>query len=78
MTTSAASRVRRASAAAMRFGDGIEPVAVRMVLVDADAVEAELGRELELVEEVVVHDVRACRVEQARVDVDPDRRMLRL
>ena len=52
-----------------------EPVAVRVVLVHAHPVEATLGRELELVHEVVVHVVGASGVEQTRVDVHPHRRI---
>src|SRR5262249_16258627 len=37
---------------------------------------AALGCELQLVHEVVVHEVGALRVEQRGMDVDPDRRML--
>ena len=47
-----------------------------MVLVDADGVEAALGGVLELVHEVVVHQVRALGVEQRGMDVDPDGGML--
>ena len=47
-----------------------------MVLVDADRVKAALGGEFELVHEVVVHVMRAPRVEQRGMDVDPDRGML--
>ena len=47
-----------------------------MVLVDADRVEAAFGGEFQFVHEVVVHVMRAQRVEQRGMDVDPDRRML--
>jgi len=47
-----------------------------MVLVDADRVEPALGGEFEFVHEVVVHQVRAARVEQRGMDVDPHRGML--
>src|SRR5262245_28147923 len=42
-----------------------------MVFVAAHCVEAAVGRELHLVHEVVVHKMRALRVEQRRMDVDP-------
>src|SRR5262245_36879613 len=45
------------------------------MLVDADPVEAELGGELELVEELVVEHMPAARIEQLRIDVDPHPRM---
>ena len=51
-------------------------VAVGVVLVAAHGIEAAVGRELHLVHEVVVHQVRALWVEQRRMDVDPHRRML--
>src|SRR5262245_1944635 len=47
-----------------------------MMLVNAYAVETALGRELKFIHEIVVHQVGALRVEQRRVDVDPDRRVL--
>ena len=47
-----------------------------MVLVDADRVEPAFGGEFELVHEVVVHVMRAPRVEQRGMDVDPHRGML--
>ena len=47
-----------------------------MVLVDADRIEPAAGRVIQLIHEVVVHVVRAARVEQRRVDVHPHRRML--
>ena len=46
------------------------------MLVAAHRVEAAIGGVLHLVHEVVVHQVRALRVEQRRMDVDPHRRML--
>src|SRR5205814_4876681 len=46
------------------------------MLVHADGVEAHLGRELELIHEVVVHVMRSAWVEQRRMDVDPHRGML--
>ena len=55
---------------------GHQAVAVRVVLVAADGVEAALSRVLHLVHEIVVHVVGAFRVEQLRMDVDPDRGML--
>ena len=63
-----------------RRGDQVgrrhQAVAVGMVLVDAHRVEAAIGGVFQLVHEVVVHVVRAPRIEQRGVDVDPDRRML--
>ena len=53
-----------------------DPVAVLVVLVDADAVEPELVGVLELVHVLVVHGVGPGRVEQLAVDVDPDRPVL--
>ena len=53
-----------------------QPVAVGMMLVHADRVEADLGCVFELVHEVVVHVMRPARVEQRRMDVDPHRGML--
>ncbi|HBZ72580.1 MAG TPA: hypothetical protein DEP35_23735 [Deltaproteobacteria bacterium] len=47
-----------------------------VVLIHADAVESRLRSELELVHEIVVHAVRLCGIEEARVDVDPNGRML--
>ena len=65
-----------------RRGDQVwrrhQAVAVGMMLVAADRVEAALGRMLELVEELVVHVMRALGVEQRGVDVDPDGRVLLL
>ena len=60
--------VRRAprQAAAIRFGDGHEPVGVLVVLVDADAVEAELVGQLELVEVPLVVLADLGRVAQLR------------
>ena len=52
---------------------GHDAVAVLVVLVDADAVEADLVGVLELVHVLVVHGVRPCRVEQRAGDVDPHR-----
>ncbi len=46
------------------------------MLVDADGVEAALGGVLELIHEVVVHEVGALGVEQRGMDVDPHGRML--
>ena len=71
-------RVRRA--ARYRRGDqigrGHQAVAVGVMLVAAHRVEAAVGGELHLVHEVVVHQVRALRVEQRGMDVDPDRSVL--
>ena len=53
-----------------------QAVAVLVVLVHADAVEAELGGVLELVHELVVERVGEVRVEQRGVDVDPHRCVL--
>src|SRR5580700_448652 len=47
-----------------------------MMLVDADRVEAAFGGEFELMHEVVVHVMRAARIEQRGMDIDPDRGML--
>src|ERR1700730_5622674 len=47
-----------------------------MVLVDADRVKPAFGGEFELIHEVVVHQVRALRVEQRGMDVHPYRGML--
>ena len=67
---------RVGGAARQRRGDQVrrrhQAVAVGVVLVAADGVEAALGRVLELVEELVVHVMRALGVEQRGVDVDPD------
>ncbi len=69
-----------ARAPRQRRGDQVgrrhQPVAVGMVLVAAHGVEAAIRRELHLVHEVVVHQMRALRIEQRRVDVDPHRRVL--
>src|SRR5580658_5943272 len=46
------------------------------MLVHADRVIAEIGRVFKLIHEVVVHQMRALRIEQRRVNIDPDRRML--
>src|SRR5579859_138800 len=46
------------------------------MLVHADRIEAALCRILELIHEIVVHEVRALRVEQRGVDVHPHRRIL--
>src|SRR5438874_1666652 len=46
------------------------------MLVATDGVEAASGRVLELVEEVVVHVMRALGIEQRGMDVDPDRGVL--
>ena len=59
-----------------QVGRGHQPVAVGMMLVHADGVEAHLGGVFELVHEVVVHVVRSAWVEQRRMDVDPHRGML--
>ena len=71
---------RIGGAPGQRRGDQVrrrhQAVAVRVMLVAADGVEAALGRVLELVEELVVHVMRAPGVEQRGVDVDPDRRVL--
>ena len=71
-------RVRRPPG--QRRGDQVgrrhQAVAVRVMLVAADGIEAAGGRVLELVEELVVHVVCALGVEQRGVDVDPDRGML--
>ena len=67
-------------AARQRRGDQVgrrhQAVAVGVVLVHADRVEAAVGGVFELVHEVVVHVVRAPRVEQRGVDVHPDRGVL--
>jgi hypothetical protein len=55
-----------------------EAVPVRVVLVHADAVEADFGGELELVQELVVHPMSLDGIEEPGVDVDPHRRMPRL
>ena len=60
----------------MMFGRGHQAVGVLVVLVDADAVEADRRAELELVERVVVHLVAAARVEQVAGDVHPDAAVL--
>jgi hypothetical protein len=59
-----------------QIGRGHQPVTVRVMLVDADRVKAAFGSEFELVHEVVVHQVRAPRVEQRGMDVHPHRGML--
>ena len=68
---------RAGGAPRQRRGDQVrrrhQAVAVGMMLVAADRIEAALRRVFELVEELVVHAVRALRVEQRGVDVDPDR-----
>ena len=68
---------RAAGAAGQPGGDevraGHDAVAVLVVLVDADAVEAELVGVLELVHVLVVDGVGPRRVEQRAGDVDPDR-----
>src|ERR1700736_7076630 len=46
------------------------------MLVAAHRVETAIGGKLHLVHEVVVHQVRALRVEQRGMDVDPHRRVL--
>ena len=53
-----------------------QAIAVGVVLVHAHRVEAAVGGVFELVHEVVVHVVRAARIEQRGVDVDPDRGVL--
>ena len=55
---------------------GHDAVAVLVMLVDADAVEAERAGIFEHVHVGVVDLVRLCGVEQARVDIDPDRAVL--
>ncbi len=71
---------RIAGAARQRRSDQIgrrhQPVAVGMVLVAAHRIEAAVGRVLHLVHEIVVHEMRALRIEQRRVDVHPDRVVL--
>ena len=52
-----------------------QPVAVGVVLVDADRVEAALRGVFKLVHEVVVHQVGALRIEQRGMDVHPHRRV---
>src|SRR5260370_33371954 len=47
-----------------------------MMLVDADRVETAFGGVFEFVHEIVVHVMRPPRIEQRRMDVDPDRWML--
>src|SRR5271166_5340254 len=59
-----------------QIGRGHQPVAVRVVLIDAHRVEAALGSEFELVHEVVVHVMGAPRVEQRGMNVDPHRGVL--
>ncbi len=71
---------RIGGAARKRRGDQVgrrhQAVAVGVMLVDADRVVAAVGGVFELIHEVVVHMVRAPRIEQRRVDVHPHRRML--
>ena len=67
-----ASRERRGDQVGRRH----QAVAVGMVLVDAHRVEAAIGGVFELVHEIVVHVVRATRIEQRGVDVHPDRWVL--
>src|SRR6516225_9647854 len=76
ITHKAVSLVRRANARGDQIGRGHQPIAVRVVLVDADRVEPTFGGEFELVHEVVVHVMRAPRVEQRGMNVDPHRGML--
>src|SRR5262249_55676809 len=57
-------------------GRGHQPVAVLVMLVDADAVEAERVRVLELIHVLVVHGVALARVVERVRDVDPDRTVL--
>ena len=63
-----------------RGGDQIgrrhQAVAVGMMLVHAYRVEAAFGGVFQFIHEIVVHVMRAPRIEQRRMDVDPDRRML--
>ena len=59
-----------------QVGRGHQAIAVGMMLVAAHGVEAAIRRELHLVHEVVVHQMRTLRIEQRRVDVDPNGRML--
>src|ERR1700757_4251943 len=47
-----------------------------MMLVDAHRIEPAFGGEFELVHKVVVHQMRAPRVEQRGVYIDPDRGVL--
>ena len=67
-------------AARERRGDQVgrrhQAVAVGVVLVHAHRIEAAVGGVFEFVHEVVVHVVRAARVEQRGMDVHPDRRVL--
>ena len=66
-----------ARAACERRGDKIrrwhEAIAIGVMLVDANRVKADLGRIFQLVNEVVVHQMPACRLEQLGVDVNPYR-----
>ena len=68
---------RIGGAARQRRGDQVgrrhQAVAVGMMLVHADRVEAALGGVFQLVHEVVVHVVRAPGIEQRRMDVHPHR-----
>ncbi len=72
------SRVLRAARQA--GGDDVgrrhDAVAVLVVLVDADAVEAERGGVFQQVHVGVVDLVALHRIEQALVDIDPDRAVL--
>ena len=71
---------RVGGATGQRRGDQVgrrhQAVAVGVVLVDADRIEAAGGGVFEFVHEVVVHVVGAAGVEQRGVDVDPDRGVL--
>ena len=71
-------RIGRASRQRRRdqIGRRHQPVAVGMMLVHADRIEAALRRVFQLIHEVVVHQVGALRIEQRGVDVHPDRRIL--
>ena len=53
-----------------------QPVAIGVMLVAANAVEAHLGGILQLVHELVVHDVCPAGIEQAGIDINPHRFVL--
>ena len=55
-----------------QLGRGHHPIGVLVMLVDADAVEAERGRVFELVEVLVIDAVAFDGVVEAGVDIDPD------
>ena len=67
-------------AARERRGDQVgrrhQAVAVGVMLVHANRVETAVGGVFQFVHEIVVHVVRAARVEQGGVDVHPDRGVL--